>query len=401
MLRNSCAIWRIMGRFPSNPKRIHACRMLSFIPSSKVVKALKKLQGQVVETALRLETLSSGETKYLNRCALISNVGASTRIENAVLTDAEIEWVDTTLSTDGKETAFEEQKAFILDKLSKDRERSVEEVVGCRDILTTVYTQASELAPLTETSIRALHHDLLRYYPPATAYAGAYKTTPNQVVSTDHATGKERVVLEPAPPGIATQTAMADLVAWYNATLHEYPWPLAVATEFVFRFLAIHPFKDGNGRLGRALFLLALLQSDDLHLVSVMPYVAIDRHIEQNRQQYYTVLYKCSDGLFQSDPAKYNYEPLLWFFLKVIEGALADTVVYRQRYAALQQLSETAVTVLNSFKSSPEKRLQVSEIEGKAHLPRRTIQYALKTLVEQGFIQKLGKGAGSRYQLVF
>ncbi|HLQ27595.1 MAG TPA: Fic family protein [Acidiferrobacterales bacterium] len=375
--------------------------MLSFTPSPKVIKALKKLQDRVVEAALRLETLSSGEAQYLNRCALISNVGASTRIENAVLTDAEIEWVDTTLSAHAKATAFEEQKVFILDKLSKDRERSVEEVVGCRDILTTVYTQANELAPLTETSIRGLHHDLLRYYRPAAGYAGAYKTAPNRVVSTNHAAREERVVLEPAPPGIITQTAMADLIAWYNATVHEYPWPLAIATEFVFRFLAIHPFKDGNGRLGRALFLLALLQSDDPHLATVTPYIAIDRHIEQNKQQYYTVLHKCSDGVFQPDPAKYNHEPLLWFFLKIMEDALADIAIYRQRYAALQQLSETAVSVLNSFKSSPEKRLQVSEITGATHLPRRTIQYALKTLADQGFIQKLGKGAGTRYQLVF
>ncbi len=70
------------------------------------------------------------------------NIGASTRIENAVLTDQEIEWVDTILQKDGKTTAFEENKIFILDKLKKDRERSVEEVVACCQILSTVYLQA-------------------------------------------------------------------------------------------------------------------------------------------------------------------------------------------------------------------------------------------------------------------
>jgi Fic family protein len=67
------------------------------------------------------------------------------------------------------------------------------------------------------------------------------------------------VVLEPSPPGIITATAMAELINWYNTAIHDYPWPILVATEFVFRFLAIHPFQDGNGRLGRALFILAFI----------------------------------------------------------------------------------------------------------------------------------------------
>ena len=49
---------------------------------------------------------------YLYRCALISNIGATTRIENAVLTDVEIEWVDTELSKDSKITAYAEKKQF-------------------------------------------------------------------------------------------------------------------------------------------------------------------------------------------------------------------------------------------------------------------------------------------------
>ena len=62
---------------------------------------------------------------------------------------------------------LKKKKRAILDKLSKDRERSVEEVVGERQVLTTLYTQAKDFRPLTENTIRGLHHDLLRYYPPA------------------------------------------------------------------------------------------------------------------------------------------------------------------------------------------------------------------------------------------
>ena len=375
--------------------------MLSFAPDHKLESELRLLQGSLVELYTNLRNISPEEAKYLHRFALISNIGASTRIENAVLTDQEIEWVDTILQRDGKTTAFEENKIFILDKLRKDRERSVEEVVGCRQILSTVYLQEKELFPLTEAIIRGLHHDLLRYFPQAANFAGGYKKTPNRVVFINHETGEQKVVLEPSPPGIITSTAMTDLVNWYNLNIHENPWPLLVATEFVFRLLAIHPFQDGNGRLGRALFILSLLQSDDKYLKEITPYIAIDRHIEQNRFLYYTTLHQCSEGKFHNDPQKYKIEPLAWFFIKILRSSLSDIEVYRKRYAQLQKLSQSALVVLDCFKSSPEKRLKISDIEKDTGMPRRTAQYALQTLVKKAFIQKLGQGAGTRYQLIF
>jgi len=375
--------------------------MLSFTPGQKLENELRILQGDTVEIYKNIERLSPEEANYLHRFALISNIGASTRIENAVLTDPEVEWVDTLLQRDGKTTAFEENKLFILDKLKKDRERSVEEVVGCRQILSTVYLQAKELFPLTEAIIRGLHHDLLRYYPRAENYAGGYKKIPNRVVFINHKTGGQRVVLDPAPPGLITSIAMADLVSWYNSNIRENPWPLLVATEFVFRFLAIHPFQDGNGRLGRALFILALLQSGDKYQKAITPYIAIDRHIEQNRSLYYTTLHQGSEGKFHDDSQKYKIEPLAWYFIRILRSSLSDIEIYRNRYARLQKLSESGLAVLNCFKSSPEKRLKVSDIEKDTGIPRRTVQYALQTLTQKEFIQKLGQKAGTRYQLIF
>ncbi|MFC1815953.1 Fic family protein [Thermodesulfobacteriota bacterium] len=375
--------------------------MISFTPGTKIENELKMLQELFVETYRDLEDLSPDEAKYLNRFALISNIGASTRIENAVLTDQEIEWIDTALNENGKTTAFDEKRTFILDKISKDRERSIEEVVGCRQVLTTIYLQADELFPLTEAVIRGLNHDLLRYDPEAAHHAGGYKTAPNRVVFINHDTGEHRVVLDPAPPGIITNTAMAELVKWYNNTIRKYQWPLLVAAEFVFRFLSIHPFQDGNGRLGRALFLLALLQSKDKYLTGISSFIAVDRHIEQNRSRYYTVLHQCSAGKFQADPGNYNLEPLAWFFIKVIKSALADIENYRRKYTNYQKLSESSVAVLNCFKTAPEKRLKVADIVTETGLPRRTVQYALNTLTRQEFIRLLGRGAASRYQLLF
>lgn len=375
--------------------------MLSFTPGSRIEHQLKTLQGLLVEAYKGLETAVTEEKDFLRQCALISNVGATTRIENAVLTDVEIEWVDTILSKDGKTTAYEEKKDFIVDKLSKSRERSIDEVAGSRSVLTTIYLQAEEFKPLTQTIIRGLHRELLRYYPPAQHFAGAYKTVTNKVISRNNETGEERTVLEPTDPGIMTDMAMGELVDWYNEAIDSHHWPLLVAVEFSFRFLAIHPFQDGNGRLGRALFLLILLQSGDKYLQEIAYYIAIDRKIEQNKNQYYTVLHQCSDGRFHADAKLYKFDMVVLFFLKIFEAAIADIAVYRKKYANLQSLSESAVTVLECFKSNPETKLKVADIEKNTDLPRRTIQFALKSLVEKAFLNRLGKGAGSRYQLIF
>ena len=375
--------------------------MLSFTPGPQIEKELIRFQGDLIETWNSVTALSSDELAYMHRQALISTIGASTRIENAVLTDQEIDWIDTTLSQDSRPTAFETRKEFINNKLSKDRQRSIEEVVGCREMLTTVYQQAGELFPFTEAHLRSLHHELLRYYPQAAQYAGGYKSTTNKVVSYNHETGQQLTILAPADPGIITQTAMADLIVWYNDSIRETPWPVLVAVEFVFRFLAIHPFQDGNGRLGRGLFILALLQCDDKYLRETVPYLAIDRQIEKNKALYYKVLHQASNGQFHQDPTLYQYATLVRFFIKILAAALADVNIYRTRYANLQKLSATARNVLHCFKASPEKLLQVAELEKKTALPRRTIQYALKTLAEKGFLHRLGHGAGSRYQLIF
>ena len=375
--------------------------MLSFTPSPKFEKALKSVQADVNRLAAELARVPDAEASWLHRWALISTIGASTRIENAVLTDAEIDWVDTTLSQDGHVTAFGANKASILDKLSKDRERSVEEVVGCREALGIAYLQAGELFPLTESAIRGLHHTLLSFYPAAAFHAGGYKTSPNQVTSVNHHTGERRVVLDPTPPGPQTDAAMRDLVVWYNQTIREHPWPLLVAAEFVFRFLAIHPFQDGNGRLGRALFLLALMQGDDPDLGQVVRFISIDRQIERHRPLYYNALHQASGGRFREDLRLYQLEPLAWFFLKMLENALADVAVLRRRPAALQRLSESAVTVLACFKSTPERRLKVADLTAATGLVRRTVQNALVSLTKAGLLQRLGAGPGTRYQLIF
>ena len=357
--------------------------MLSFTPDSRIENQLKALQGLLVETSRNLETATTEEKRFLEKCALISNVGATTRIENAVLTDVEIEWVDTILSKDGRTTAYEEKMDLIIDKLSKSRQRSIEEVTGSRSVLSTVYLQADEFKPLTQAIIRGLHRELLKYYPPAEHFAGAYKTVTNRVISRNNETGEEHTVLEPTDPGIMTEMAMGELVDWYNGNIDAYHWPLLVAIEFTFRFPCNTPFPGWKRPAWAGLYsCLILLQSGD-------KYPAGNRFLhcyrQENRAEQKTsitlYLHQCSDGRFHADAKLYKFDMVVLFFLKIFENERLPIhiAVYRKKYAHLQSLSESAVTVLECFKSNPETKLKVADIEKTILiLPRRTIQFALK-----------------------
>ena len=104
--------------------------MLSFSLSDKNISSLKSLAQLAAKKQQVIEQLNEEELEYIQRHVRISMIGASTRIENAVLTDAEIDWLDTILSKDSKTTAYEENRETVLDKLSKDKERSLDEVAG-------------------------------------------------------------------------------------------------------------------------------------------------------------------------------------------------------------------------------------------------------------------------------
>ncbi len=111
--------------------------------------------------------------------------------------------------------------------------------------------------PLTEYFIRTLHQTLLRedytvyrLLPSGinTSYvvhAGRYKTRPNSVIT---ATGERFEYASPEE----TPALMADLIQWYNeAEAKGELSPIELASLFHYRYIRIHPFEDGNGRVSR------------------------------------------------------------------------------------------------------------------------------------------------------
>ncbi len=375
--------------------------MLSFQIDSQITKQLIALNELITEKYAFLKTLPEDEKEHIHRYAWISMVGASTRIENAILTDSEVDWLDSVLGKDGKQTALDAHRIQIENKLSKDKERSIEEVAGCRTVLLLIYEQAKDYLPLTEHTLRSLHHELLRHYSKVGIIKGAYKDHSNSVIEENHQTGEKKSIFKTASPGIETEMAMRDLIEWYNKAMQEEPWQIAVAAEFVYRFLAIHPFQDGNGRLGRALMLMSLLHCPSQSIAEVIYYLAIDRHIEKHKEEYYIVLNQCSQGNFRSDPSDYNIEFFLKYMIKVLQGAMGDIDFYATRAKDFKKLPEKAVKLLECFKEQAEIKVKTRDIIEVTGFPKRTVTTNLKLLTSKNFIARYGQGAATYYQLIF
>ena len=143
--------------------------------------------------------------------------------------------------------------------------------------------------PLTERFIRTLHHTLLRedyieYRQQSdgtkTSYkvhAGCYKTRPNSVITI---TGERFEYASPEE----TPALMTDLITWYNNEEKQgILSPIELATMFHYRYIRIHPFEDGNGRIARLMVNYILFRHN-------YPMLIVK---SKDKDQYLTALNKC------------------------------------------------------------------------------------------------------------
>jgi Fic family protein len=146
-------------------------------------------------------------------------------------------------------------------------------------------------------------------------------TGPMQVVS--GAMGRERVHYQ-APPASGLKKEMAAFLKWLNSK--ETLDPLLKAGLAHFRFVTLHPFEDGNGRMARAIADLLLARSDG----SPQRFYSMSAQIRTERKQYYAILERTQqDGLDVTDW-------LLWFL-----ACLQRAIVSSER---------TLATVLNKHR---------------------------------------------------
>jgi Fic family protein len=191
------------------------------------------------------------------------------------------------------------------------RDRDEEEVRGYRRALEWIHGDHAHI-PISQDTIKRLH-SLCRG---EIWDAGQYKTRDGDIIE-QHADGRSRVRFSTVPAE-QTPAAMATLVDLARACLEETRLPpLLVAAAVDLDFLCIHPFRDGNGRVSRLLFLLQAYHAG----FEVGRYISLERLIEREKERYYQVLEQSSQGWHEG---QHDPWPTVHFLLSIVREAYRE-----------------------------------------------------------------------------
>ena len=312
--------------------------------------------------------------KQLKSIATVASVGASTRIEGSKMTNDEV-----------KALIFDnEAKSEMLDKIKIEKlvERDQQEALGYFSTLDIISESYRDIE-ITESSLMNLHHILMKYSEKDQWHKGKYKQLSNSVEATNP-DGTKTIVFETTAPGFATEDAMRTLIDWYNAD-NTTPQIIKSAV-FVYDFLSIHPFQDGNGRLSRLLANLLLLK----HGYSWIQYVSFEHEIESRKVDYYKVLMDCQ----QQRPGENVYSWII-FFLDCLGNIQNKLMKKLDVQKSENQMSPREKMIFSFIDNHPG--CKSGEIAEKLKLPLPTVKRILSDMVEGKFLMKYGAGIGTNY----
>lgn len=204
-----------------------------------------------------------------------------------------------------------------------------------------------------------------------------------------------------APPSERVPREMKDFGAWFNATAPQKKQPLAALTRAGMAhlyFVCIHPFEDGNGRIGRAVSEKVLAQS-----LGQPSLVALSHTIERKRKTYYAALER-------NNKTDEITDWLIWFGQTVLEAQansarrltfyLAKARFYERLRSALNERQDKAIARMfregiDGFKGglSAENYITITKTS------RATATRDLQDLVSKGALNRAGELRHARYSL--
>lgn len=234
--------------------------------------------------------------------------------------------------------------------------------------------------PLSLRLLRELHERLMAGVRGDHLTPGEFRRTQNWIGA--HGIGLKDAAYVP-PPVEEMKEALSALELYLHAD-DPYP-PLLRLGMIHYQFEAIHPFLDGNGRIGRLLITLLLVHWNLLPL----PLLYLSVYFERHRQQYY-------DGLMAVS-TRGDWHTWLHFFLTGVADQAMDAVLRAKELqdvtlhwqAQLQQQGVTALVhhVANLLLERPI--LSAQEVCEQFHVSHQTAMRAIQRLVDTGILQKV------------
>ena len=349
-------------------------RLTKRIPLSQDILAqiskIDQFQG-LWQGSLRLSPQILGRLKSW---VIITSTGASTRIEGSKMTDEEI-------------------ARFLRGlKGKRPKSRDEQEVAGYADLIGRIFDNWKTVK-LSENWIQQFHSILLQFSEKDKNHKGKYKDSPNTVIMENKQ--REQIVLfDPTPPHLVKKE-MLEAIEWTNEQLERRAvHPILVIANFIFEFLAVHPFSDGNGRISRALTNLLLLRAG----YGYAPYVSLDEIIEGTKAEYYLALRATQKN------HKTEHEDITPWVTYLL-GALTEQIERARRIMDKDQpeklLSEKQMEVYRLFDENG-KTLGVADVVAllEGTMRRETIKQALSRLVKLKLLDRIGQARSTRYKKI-
>jgi Fic family protein len=270
---------------------------------------------------------------------------------------------------------------------------------GIASLMTDLYEHFQD--PLNDAALFAWHNHLMGG-DRSIKTIGAYRThnEPMQVVSGP--VYKPTVHFE-APPSKAVPAEMRRFNAWFNDTVPLGKTPLSALTRAGLAhlyFVCIHPFEDGNGRIGRALAEKSLAQN-----LGHPSLIALAYTIERRRKDYYSALERNNKDLEVTDWLRYFAETVIeaqTTTIKRVDFYIAKAKYYERRRDQLNERQAKVIARMfregiDGFKGGLSAENYIS-ITGTS---RATATRDLHDLVEKSAIIKTGELRHTRYFLKF
>jgi Fic family protein len=226
---------------------------------------------------------------------------------------------------------------------------------------------------------------------------GAWRTGPMQVVS--GAMGKQRVHFE-APPADRIPAEMDGFLNWWAGESTRLSAMVRAAVAHL-RFETVHPFEDGNGRVGRALIDMALAQGER----EPRRFYSLSAQIHEERADYYRALEQAQRG----DGEITGW--IVWFLGCVARALDRSQVTMRAavdkgrfwRRIAEHPLNDRQRKVVNRLlelgRGGFEGGLTNRKYRGLTKAPKATAIRDLADLLQRGIIVRDGSGRSTRYHL--
>ena len=282
-------------------------------------------------------------------------------------------------------TAPRDRIKEIVDDRATPQDRSEQEIAGYRDALELIHENAEHI-PFSEGVLLQLHRTLYRYHPDE---GGSWKMTNNDIVERKPDGTISRIRFRTVS-AVETPQAIADLLSGYNRARAEGVEPLIVVPLSVFDFLCIHPFRDGNGRVGRLLTLLLLYHFD----YWVGRYISLERIIEESKETYYEALEASSQDWHSG---KHDVHPWLRYFWGMLLRAYRE---FEERAGNMEAGTRTEmIRRLVEVRKTP---FAISEIEDELpNVSRDMIRFVLRQMRDEGVIESTGIGRGAKWRKTY